>query len=67
LDVSHLFGFFKFNSFGNSVFLFRWHRKLRNCTLYSIFAKRLNFYHLKKETETASETLYFEDVEIRIA
>ena len=62
----HLFGFFKFNSFRNSGFLFRWHRKLRNCTLYSIVADLLKFYHLKKETETTSETLYLEDVEIWI-
>ena len=66
LAVSHLFGFFKFNSFGNFVFHFRWHRKLRNCTPYSTFAERLKFYYLKKETETTSETLYLGDAEIWI-
>jgi hypothetical protein len=66
LNVSHPFGFFKFNSSGNSVFLLRWHRKLRNCTPYSTFVGRLKFYHLKKETETTLETLHLEDSEIRI-
>jgi hypothetical protein len=53
-------GFFKFSSS-----FFRWYRKLRKCTLYSTFAKRLKLHYLKKEAETTFET-YLADTEIWI-